>query len=212
MDAWTMKKKIVLFLDCDGVFSIYCGGPRDSWFGEIKRTVWPIPNGQLLLQCIAEDTRLHPVWLSAWGDDAMIWNVWARTRFFPVAYHLSERQECLARKFFPHYYDANVDSKLIAANYYLRQHPGADVVWIEDEFAPETVAWSRKEDWCATYDHPLSSKQIQDHYHALVRAPELGSITLLDANADEVGSLLLSEDKLYARELLCRILESKSDA
>jgi len=170
------KKKIVLLLDVDGVFTIYRGRERDHWFAKIKLSAWPIPQHVAILRAIADNSMLYPVWLSAWDDSSVLWNELSQTRHFPVAYHLKSRQERHARHLFPYY--SNVDTKLVAVQYYLRRYPMCDVVWVEDGFAVETWIWAQ--------DNP--------------------KVALLDASEDPVRSLLLREDAGCVQELMSLIL------
>src|SRR5467141_4374483 len=106
-------KKIILFLDIDGVFSIYQEGqPRSFWFAAAGYTAWPISHAKALIHLIAHDPRIHPVWLSAWYTGAMLWNFFAKTKLFPVGYTLSESQEKYCLKHFPNLYEGRLDSKL----------------------------------------------------------------------------------------------------
>ena len=140
--------KTVLFLDVDGVFSI--PNPQDNderlerihLFDGHHIVCWPIPMYRQLLYAIGTDKRFHPVWLSAWGDAAHALTNRAMTQAFPVAYPLSNRQMYYARQRF----SGDVDRKLMAAVYYLVKTRKERVIWIEDGFAEETIAWAGKND------------------------------------------------------------------
>jgi len=161
------------------VFSIYRKGEaRNPWFATTGFTVWPIPQAALLLRLIAGDRRLIPTWMTCWGDCALFWNMWSKTRFFPVSYHLTDRQDSNARLLFPELYEARADEKLIAVRYHLRRQPDRDIVWLEDEFSKDT------HDWAASNPH----------------------VTLLDASRNPVRSLLLSEDEKDIHLLMALIL------
>lgn len=143
-------KKTVLFLDVDGVFSIPNTVNKDErltrlslWDGH-HMVCWPIPMYRELLYAIGIEKRLHPVWLSAWGDAVHTLTNHAMTQAFPVAYPLSDRQMYYARQRFSGDISC-IDRKLIAAVYYLAKRRSYErVIWIEDGFAEETVDWAQK--------------------------------------------------------------------
>ncbi len=141
-----MMKKQIWFLDVDGVFNILQKHKeRDPAFAVFKRTVWPIPMARYLLQAIVDNRYVHPVWLSCWGDSSLLWNEYSLTPHFPVAYHISERQERHAKELYPQFAHGRIDGKLIAAQYYLRRYPDRQAVWIEDGFANETIQWAQQQ-------------------------------------------------------------------
>jgi hypothetical protein len=134
----------ILFLDIDGVLSICDPTIPMQQVGGIH--CWPIPLANELLRIIDADSRLHPIWLSAWGDGAHTWNERAGTRRWSVGYHLDDRAEARSRRMFPRMYQDNADEKLIAVHYHLypfENNPEIPVVWIEDGFMPETIQWAK---------------------------------------------------------------------
>lgn len=138
--------RTVLFLDIDGVFSIpnteNIEERKESWPG--CGVLYPIPMAMQLLRAIDDNRQLQPVWLSAWNGNAFHWNARANTRDWPVAYHLSRRQETYAFKRFPEFRMGRIDRKLIAARYYIRDMVHKPVIWMEDGFADETRAWAKE--------------------------------------------------------------------
>jgi len=139
--------KTILFLDVDGVFSIPNTADKDERLERIPLgdghhiVCWPIPMYKRLLYAIGMEKRLHPVWLTAWGDAAHVLTNRAMTQAFPVAYPLSRQQTRYAHMRFSH--PEQSDRKLIAAVYYLVKHHGpGQVIWVEDGFAEETKEWA----------------------------------------------------------------------
>ena len=140
------SKKQIWFLDVDGVFNILQKHKeRDPAFAAFKRTVWPIPMARYLLRAIVDNRYVHPVWLSCWGSSSVMWNEYSLTPHFPVAYHISEKQEKYAKELYPQFAQGRIDGKLVAAQYYLRRFPGRQAVWIEDGFMPETIEWAQQQ-------------------------------------------------------------------
>jgi hypothetical protein len=169
---------ITLFLDIDGVFTML-----DAVQLPMERVggihVRPIPMANALLKAINEDERLDPIWLTSWDKGAHLWNERAETTRWPVAYHLSKRDERDARTALCWLFDMNLDRKLIAAQYFLfRARPlDCPVVWIEDGFAQETYAWAK----------------------------ERGNVRLVDTLVDPIRSQLLAQyddPKQAAREFI----------
>jgi len=140
--------KTILFLDIDGVFSIPNPENKDERLeriplGEGHHIVcWPIPMYQRLIYAIGVEKRLHPAWLSAWGDAAHALTNRAMTQVFPVAYPLSSQKLRYARQRFSAHDFERIDRKLVAAVYYLCSRCYDRVIWIEDGFAEETVEWA----------------------------------------------------------------------
>lgn len=143
-------KKTVLFLDVDGVFSI----PNMEDHHERRERIpigdghhivcWPIPMYQRLIYAIGNDKRIHPVWLSAWGDAAHALTNRAMTQAFPVAYPLSSRKLPYAWQRFPADQKDRIDRKLVAAVYYLCSRRSTRAIWVEDGFAEETKEWASR--------------------------------------------------------------------
>lgn len=165
-------KKQVWFLDIDGVFSIPTkeNASQREKFG-YGLFCWPIPVAFHLIRAIADDRRIHPVWLSCWDTSSLLWNAKAGTRLFPVGYHLSGRQKDYADRLFSEYAGHRIDRKLVAARYYLRKYPTHEIVWIEDGFMTETEEWARQE----------------------------GRVKLVDTTQDDIREMLLREDNLEDR-------------
>lgn len=140
-------RRTILFLDVDGVLSIInpenIRERRQSWDG--APPAWPIPLAFPLLRAIAQEQRLHPVWLTTWDKRAWLWNEHAGTPRWPVGYQLTNQQIPHARRLFPDLAALFSDEKLLAARYYLRRRPQNRVVWIEDGFAPRTWEWAAGE-------------------------------------------------------------------
>jgi hypothetical protein len=167
-----MKSVTILFLDIDGVFSI-----PDQVDGQIRYErwlrglpVWPVPLSYALVRAIAQDRQLHPVWLSSWGDLALLWNERAGTKNFPVGYYLTRRRFLKACRMFPHL--VHSDRKLLAVHYYLRQYPDHNVMWIEDGFDDETVSWAAREHHVCLIDtttEPVLSVLLYEDVEAAAR-------------------------------------------
>jgi hypothetical protein len=160
-----MNIPTVIFLDIDEVLSLADRNEplaRFSWW-KPGLPAWPIPLAFPLLRALDQDRRLHPVWLTCWGRNALLWNERAGTRPFPVAYPLTRRRIGYARRWFP---DVPVRSeKLLAARYYLRQRV-APVVWIEDGFCTATEVWAAQSPLVRlvnTTQEPLSSFLLTSH-------------------------------------------------
>lgn len=149
-----MKTKTLLFLDIDGVLSVM--NPNDpaerhgerGWAG--SPSVWPIPMAKALLDKIEYDARLQPIWLSAWGDRSVLWNLYSYTSLWPRGYHLLPGEWRHARRIFkqlagterrPTWDGVEIDAKLAAVRYHARWHDGP-ICWVEDGFATETLAWA----------------------------------------------------------------------
>lgn len=134
--------KTIVFLDIDGVLSIpnvnNYAERHERWPG--VGAPWPIPMANDLLRVIDTSSRILPVWLSCWSTGGYVWNDRAGTRRWPVGYHLCKSSQTLALRRFPEY--RGQDEKLLAARWFLRDHPRNPVVWIEDGFADETQAWA----------------------------------------------------------------------
>jgi hypothetical protein len=146
-------RRTILFIDIDGVLSILDSvdeieDRKISWPGGPH--AWPIPMTRELLQAINEEKRLYPVWMSAWYDAALLWNFYARTRrLWPMGYtwHKATVQRVFPELGWvygirPTWDGQEIDSKLLAVRYFLRNDPCSPVTWIEDGFAPETRAWA----------------------------------------------------------------------
>lgn len=171
--------KTVLFLDVDGVFSIPNTEDTDERLirlpvgGGHHINCWPIPQYRQLLYAIGLEKRLHPVWLSAWGDAAHTLTNHAMTQAFPVAYPLSKRQAYYADQQFSG--DTRwIDRKLIAAVYYLYKRRQYEcVIWIEDGFAEETREWASK-----------------------------SNVKLIDTTDDRIRSMLLATHETAVQEFM----------
>ncbi len=131
--------RITLLLDIDGVFNGVMGGltPERLPGGGV---IWPIPLANTLLQTIEQDERLEPIWCTSWWTRAWLWNDRSGTPHWPIA-HLLKPHEAVAA--FPDVLPrGDYDWKLAAALYYRKQHPTRRMVWIEDGFFQETLAWA----------------------------------------------------------------------
>ncbi len=145
-----MTPPTTLFLDIDGVFTMMdCPDLKMERVGGIHCR--PIPMANALLQTIDKCNRLVPIWLSSWDIGSLEWNRRANTLPWYVGYHLTEKQEKLTRNAFPWDYpeldNATLDKKLVAAQSFLWFQTGdrqSRAVWIEDGFAPETLAWAKE--------------------------------------------------------------------
>lgn len=133
-----------LFLDIDGVFTLL-----DAMHLPMERVggihVRPIPMANALLRAINETKGIVPVWLTSWDAGAHTWNDRSGTQHWPIAHHLDAQQEAVAKIGWPEFFERDTDRKLIEAAYWLwsslsERHR---VVWIEDGFTQETVAWAR---------------------------------------------------------------------
>lgn len=185
-----MNKLTILFLDIDGVFSMI-----DATQLPMERVggihVRPIPMANALLKAIDRQSwliplRVLPVWLSAWHTGALDWNERSLTGPWDVGYHLTDRQEKRAKELFPRLFEQRIDGKLIAAQYYLRRMwKNNPVVWIEDGFAPETIAWAKER----------GNVRLIDTLREPIRAQLLSEYEDYDKAAREFVEMCLSEEK-----------------
>ncbi len=140
-----MTQPTTLFLDIDGVFTMMdCLDLKIERVGGIHCR--PIPMANALLQVIHQHKSINPAWLSSWDLNSLSWNERADIDHWPVAFRMTEEDESFAQLYFTEMYTQNMDKKLIAAHFFLwKTHCGTDrVVWMEDGFAPETVAWAKE--------------------------------------------------------------------
>lgn len=151
-----------LFMDLDGVLSIpNAGNPAkviDSKEG------WPIPQASALLQAIDREKRLHPVWLTHWGNKANAWNDEAGIEHWPVRFPLSEKEEKQANQVYP-----DLNRKVLAIQYCMYQEGVKSAVWMQDGFAPEEEEWARSAHvrLLDTNKEPLHSLLLEDRAQAI---------------------------------------------
>lgn len=133
-------ERIILLLDIDGVLNGVAGGLAGEHLPG-GGFVWPIPMANALLQAIAVDKRLLPIWCTSWRERAWAWNARADTPLWEVA-KLLKRLEIEA--LFPGMLPAkeDYDWKLASALYYRKVHPERRIVWLEDGFFEETKRWA----------------------------------------------------------------------
>ena len=143
-----MTQPTILFLDIDGVLTMMdCPDLPMERVGGIHCR--PVPMANALLKAIQYEymsLNIDPVWLTSWDKGAQIWNERAGTHHWTVAYHLTDKGKYEASAVFPDMTQEKTDKKLIAARYYLWRTYSDEkrVAWIEDGFAPETVAWANE--------------------------------------------------------------------
>lgn len=148
------RARILALLDIDGVLSIEdpanLAARREHWPG--CGPVWPVPFADALIRALDRDARLAPAWLSYWGERAWRWNSRAGTARWPVVFPLSLARQRAARHWaksavLPAAASAGAtarvpDDKLFAVRFVLRRQPMRRVLWIEDGFSPEAIAWA----------------------------------------------------------------------
>lgn len=138
------RRQVTIFFDIDGVLSIPDKRKPLDEYVTWKRGLpaWPVPLAFPLIRAVTQQQALHPVWLSAWGTDACLWNEQAGTPPWKVGYYLTPRQEHFATNYF---FPGIQDSKLVAVRYYLRKATTPTIIWIEDGFSDEAKRWADQE-------------------------------------------------------------------
>jgi len=140
-------QEIVLFLDIDGVINVR-GLYLSELIGCYQRFdlyACPVPLARQFMQALDRSESIKPFWMSkGWRKHATLWNQWAQTRPWRVAYPISfvQMRDVMAqnRGFL---LDEIEDSKTLAAIWHSRN--ATQVVWIEDGFPDSALAWAKRD-------------------------------------------------------------------
>ncbi|GAC1468814.1 MAG: hypothetical protein PVS3B3_35240 [Ktedonobacteraceae bacterium] len=162
---------IILFLDIDGVFNISNPDVPATHIGGL--VTWPLPMTIPLLKAIDQDKQITPIWMSHWGPISHAWNTYAGTSQWGIGYPLSPHDEAKAHYLYP---DSDVDSKVLAIQYYLRLHPATRAIWLEDGFPTVPPRWA-----------------------------EQNNVQLIDTNKEPLHSLLLSDQANVVKGFMRRL-------
>jgi hypothetical protein len=131
-----MGAQTTLLLDVDGVLNYVPPGVREGRVS-LRRPdgspihVYPTPRSVAFLQAVAAARWLRPLWLTAWGPEAHLWNDYSHTPQWPCASSAVHAQRAYYRSPRP-----VGDWKSFVAEKVLRKWSGA-VVWLEDGFLKE---------------------------------------------------------------------------
>lgn len=145
--------QIAVYLDIDGVLSIPGPEPDPGWKKWGPYYASPIPMWSALLHLLNVDKRLDCHWLTNWEGDAWYWNRIAHTALWPAL----ARPGAWARRAITDSWERAEDGtirdihdwKLTALRYRLHRYHQQyhKVIWIEDGFAPETIAYAKEQNW-----------------------------------------------------------------
>jgi hypothetical protein len=133
------RVEMTLLLDVDGVLNY---APPDACEGRVSFRrldgrplhAYPTPRSVAFLQAVAAARWIRPLWLTAWGPDAHLWNDFAHTPRWPSASRVVQAQRAYDRIAHP-----PGDWKAFVAERVLCRWAGP-VVWIEDGYLPEAQA------------------------------------------------------------------------
>ncbi|MBF2090210.1 MAG: hypothetical protein IGR80_06880 [Synechococcales cyanobacterium K44_A2020_017] len=133
-----LAEQTLLFLDIQGVLSIPNQPVAQPYAQDVAAPWGAVRGSKELISAIAWAEWIAPLWISSFGSQALLWNDWAKTQRWAIAYPLSDQQSAQAAAAFP---SAKQDAKCLAARWCSRRWPHR-IVWIEDGFSAIAKAWA----------------------------------------------------------------------
>lgn len=130
-------EQILLFLDIQGVLSL----PHTTAYrNDPMAPAGAIAGAQDFIATVDGAEWIEPMWISSLGRQSLIWNDWAKTQRWAIAYPLPDHQIDAAKASFP---SAATDGKCLAARWCSRRWLHR-IVWIEDGFSAVARAWAKE--------------------------------------------------------------------